>query len=67
MFTAPDGSTTFSRGAALGAQIIDGGAVVPAHPPAAVPEPATLISAGSALLALGFFGRRKQKARGTTL
>ena len=49
MYTAPDGSTTFSKGAALGAQIVDGGVPVPVHTPASVPEPGTLLSAGSAL------------------
>ena len=31
------------------------------------PEPGTLVSAGSALAALGFFVRRKRLARGTNL
>lgn len=66
MYTAPDGSTTFSQGAALGAQIVDGGVPVPAHSPASVPEPGTLVSAGSALVAIGLFARRKRLARAST-
>jgi len=67
MYTAPDGSTTFSRGAALGAQIVDGGVPVPAHTPDSVPEPGTVVSAGSALLALGILLRRKRLARASNL
>ena len=51
MYTAPDGSTTFSKSTALGTQIVDGGVPAPGHTPASVPEPGTLISAGSALIA----------------
>jgi hypothetical protein len=62
LYSASDGSTSFARGAALGAQIVDGGIPVPSvshSTPAAVPEPATLVMAGSAFLALAIWLRRK--------
>jgi hypothetical protein len=66
LYTAPEGSTTFSKGAALGTQIVDGGVPAATHTPASVPEPATLVSAGSALIALGWFARRKRQTAETT-
>jgi hypothetical protein len=62
LYSAADGSTSFARGAAPGAQIVDGGIPVPStsqSTPASVPEPATLVMAGSAFIALSIWLRRK--------
>jgi hypothetical protein len=59
LYSASDGSTSFARGAAPGAQIVDGGIPVSYSTPASVPEPATLLMAGSAFIALAIWLRRK--------
>jgi hypothetical protein len=69
LYSASDGSTAFARGAALGAQIIDGGIPVPSTTqsmPASVPEPATLVMAGSAFIALAIWLRRKGPSEDTS-
>ena len=66
MYTAADGSITFSKGAALGATIVDGGVpassvstVTSARTPTPVPESGTMITAASGLMALAFVVRPK--------
>ena len=74
MYTAADGSTTFSRGAVLGATIVDGGVPAPSistatsvSTPAPVPESGTVIMAASGLLALALLVRRKRESSGVSL
>lgn len=61
IYSAPDGSASFSRGATLGAQIVDGG--VPATPTAAAPEPESVVMAASALVAIALYIRWRRRAR----
>jgi len=70
MYTAADGSTTFSKGAALGATIVDGGVPAPSvsttsvSTPAPVPESGAVITTASGLMALAFLVLRKRHTRG---
>ena len=64
IYYAPDGSAQFTQGPVLGAQIIDGGAVVPINAAGAenaAPEPGTLVLAlsGAVMLMLGWRKRRR--------
>ena len=55
IYTAPDGSLNFTPGAALEAQIVDGGATLPITgntESSSTPEPATLLLAASAITLL---------------
>jgi len=69
IYSAPDGSSQFTRGPVLGAQIIDGGAVMAAvtipdaQLPSAIPEPGSLFLGWSeaAMFLLLIWNRRKSQ------
>lgn len=68
IYSAPAGSPAFSETAPLGAQIVDGGVPYAAvSTVASVPEPRTVVSAASALVALAFLLHRKRQTGETGL
>jgi hypothetical protein len=64
IYSAPDGSLNFTPGAALGAQIIDGGAALPVTgytQSTSTPEPGTVVLSGSAIIMLLVCGAKLAK------